>query len=379
MGEKQPRELVRVTSIGSNGSPPADAFPLQLCQGDCDRDADCDEGLICFQRGPNVPVPGCEGGASESSQTDFCIFDFSSAGAGTPQPTPGPTPRPTTAQPTTTTGMPSQSPSQVPSEAPSQGPFGRIEYVGNEGTFYSAYPMPVCKGDCDVDDDCIEGLYCHQRGSMDAVPYCDGGEEERSTADFCAWDGESPVPVPVSDPPEGYFRLKLYWEEGYHWQNETFEREWCMMYDYQGYPGTGLCWVGDDAVNCDQDQVYVGKCIQDERMWFTFVNVSDAPVEISKQPSFIDERLIMTGDNERCLTRYDREIWLESCDPDNFRQRWIALNGNFDGEEFEISQRGFTHQCVTNDHHPKSGEVVELHDCEASRAYDSQTSFWNLY
>lgn len=45
-------------------------------------------------------------------------------------------------------------PSFVPSQAPTSiGPFGTIEYVGNEGTFYSPYPLGICKGDCDTDED----------------------------------------------------------------------------------------------------------------------------------------------------------------------------------------------------------------------------------
>ena len=64
-----------------------------------------------------------------------------------------------------------------------------------------------------------------------SVPYCDGGETEPSTADFCTWDGISPVPVPAGPPPEDYFRLKLYWEEGYQWQNETFERKFRQRYE----------------------------------------------------------------------------------------------------------------------------------------------------
>jgi hypothetical protein len=35
-------------------------------------------------------------------------------------------------------------------------------------------------------------------------------------------------------------RLKLHWEPGYLWQDEKFERKWCMMYNYEGWPGTGV-------------------------------------------------------------------------------------------------------------------------------------------
>ena len=32
-----------------------------LCMGDCDRDSDCQNGLLCMQRDENEPVPGCNG------------------------------------------------------------------------------------------------------------------------------------------------------------------------------------------------------------------------------------------------------------------------------------------------------------------------------
>lgn len=46
-----------------------------MCQGDCDSDADCADGLICFQRYGFEEVPGCLGAGSmvDSSSTDICI------------------------------------------------------------------------------------------------------------------------------------------------------------------------------------------------------------------------------------------------------------------------------------------------------------------
>ena len=47
-----------------------DEISLGLCQGDCDSDGDCQEGLICFQRNGKEPVPGCGGGGRSS--WDYC-------------------------------------------------------------------------------------------------------------------------------------------------------------------------------------------------------------------------------------------------------------------------------------------------------------------
>ena len=36
-------------------------FPLGLCEGGCDSDSDCGQGLYCFKRKEKDPVPGCDG------------------------------------------------------------------------------------------------------------------------------------------------------------------------------------------------------------------------------------------------------------------------------------------------------------------------------
>jgi len=47
-------------------------YAYQCCEGDCDRNSDCAEGLICFQRrGDFAPVPGCTGHGTKGM--DYCI------------------------------------------------------------------------------------------------------------------------------------------------------------------------------------------------------------------------------------------------------------------------------------------------------------------
>jgi poly(3-hydroxybutyrate) depolymerase len=61
--------------VGNNGRP-SGAYPLGECQGDCDgSNEECEEGLICFHRDGGEPVPGCLGGASDQSRTDYCVLD----------------------------------------------------------------------------------------------------------------------------------------------------------------------------------------------------------------------------------------------------------------------------------------------------------------
>lgn len=48
-------------------------LPLGMCEGDCDKDSDCAEGLYCFYKtsGVTYDVPGCEG--NDLTSTDFCV------------------------------------------------------------------------------------------------------------------------------------------------------------------------------------------------------------------------------------------------------------------------------------------------------------------
>ena len=56
-------------------------LPLNVCQGDCDRDSDCQSGYKCFQRDDYTPVPGCLG--QGVSGYDYCYFDSSDGAAKT--------------------------------------------------------------------------------------------------------------------------------------------------------------------------------------------------------------------------------------------------------------------------------------------------------
>jgi len=58
-------------SVGNDGVP-ANSFPMNACEGDCDDDSDCAGDLECFKRGirSHEPVPGCEGRGSGGE--DYC-------------------------------------------------------------------------------------------------------------------------------------------------------------------------------------------------------------------------------------------------------------------------------------------------------------------
>lgn len=58
-----------LTIVGDEGLPEG-TFPLGQCQGDCDDDSECADGLACFQRDDYEMVPGCSGKGER--KTDYC-------------------------------------------------------------------------------------------------------------------------------------------------------------------------------------------------------------------------------------------------------------------------------------------------------------------
>ena len=64
------------TPIKNRGKDGCNDGKCKLCEGDCDRDSDCKNGLRCFLREGLEPVPGCSGdghgGESFGSQGESC-------------------------------------------------------------------------------------------------------------------------------------------------------------------------------------------------------------------------------------------------------------------------------------------------------------------
>jgi len=135
--------------VGNNGGPPQ-SFPLGNCQGDCDRDSECQDGLVCFQRSGFTPVPGCS--SKGAVHADYC-YDPNAAPAQTSPPISPP----------------------VAANA--------LETVmGENGDVVGTQSLGVCQGDCDSDSDCEIGLVCFQQNG-ESVPGCAGNPA--STTKYC--------------------------------------------------------------------------------------------------------------------------------------------------------------------------------------------------
>ena len=80
--------VIDTVLIPNKDPPPSDSNPrtqkigqcspskkCNACEGDCDSDKDCKDGFVCFKRRKNSfkKVPGCRGGTSDKSGTDYCV------------------------------------------------------------------------------------------------------------------------------------------------------------------------------------------------------------------------------------------------------------------------------------------------------------------
>jgi hypothetical protein len=158
--------------VGENGI--GDSFPLGECEGDCDTDEECGEGLLCFERDGTEAVPGCSG--TGVSGKDYCFKTDMTRAPSTSSPTisPKPTDIPTTAPPSKapTTSQPSTArPTNQPSTArPTRSPLA-VQSLTITGT---SFPLGNCEGSCFKDADCDNGLVCFKDPNASSAPGCSG-------------------------------------------------------------------------------------------------------------------------------------------------------------------------------------------------------------
>ena len=212
----------------------------------------------------------------------------------------------------------------------------RAVYRGNGGP----YPLRLCEGDCDIDQHCEGDLVCHQRDRGDDAPGCYLNRWRRySRTDFCVHKdggggsstggGGSSSGGGVSGGGGGStgretFALKLYWEQGYYWQEERFERKWCMR-----------CRSGCQAYR----QLRIVDCDRVRPTQWRFIHYDNKGDEV--QIRIRDRPLCMEVDTR------ENEIFLAPCNPFEEKQRFISQGGSFYSYRFEIVPKTKRGWCLT--------------------------------
>jgi len=224
-----------------------------------------------------------------------------------------------------------------------------LTFAGNDGSPASAFPLGRCEADCDENSDCFGGMVCYKRdSSLTSVPGCFGdlGNED----DYCIDPQDNP-----SNIHKDTFRLKLFWQEGYLWQEEERERRWCM--------------------DCSEDECDDGENLKvrecgGSNTKFQLINEADNAAQI-----YIPK-------DDKCLeaSADEKNLKVEDCDDSESAQRfWAGPDGSFNGDRFELIPKSISSldECMTQRHHPKDGEVIYREKCETAR--NDRTSFWSRF
>ena len=149
------------------------------------------------------------------------------------------------------------------------------------------------------------------------------------------------------------FALKMHWQRGYMWQENPNERKWCMVCRKGCRPGHKL-----RLTDCDRGTRPTKFTIRSAFPWGgSFVQLQVAGTNLCVQ-----------------AYPYSDEVSLNRCSPWN-RDQWFV--GDFDQNKFEIKPFLELNQCLTQEHHPKSGEEVLIRYCDVAR--EDQTSYWVNY
>ena len=144
-----------------------------------------------------------------------------------------------------------------------------------------------------------------------------------------------------------YFQLKLYWQKGYFWQEETVERRWCAECE-------DSCKSGKRVVIqvCNED---------DKKQRWILKNDKISP--------HTAKNLCMTFQNGRYIT-------LRTCKSSRDKKQKFDLIKQFTGKVRDAYEFRSRSKCLTQHHHPKPNEVVYLQNCAKARRSD--TSIWHF-
>ena len=140
------------------------------------------------------------------------------------------------------------------------------------------------------------------------------------------------------------FQVKMYWEEGYCWQDEWDEREWCLECE------------GSDCG--EDDHLWVKKCDDDEdEQRFTYEIVNETIHAVKIKP---------LNRQDLCWTRTEiNKHQLKPCGDHTYTDEVTGLDrqviiGFKESGRFEMHPNGFDDEtnpdnakCMSTHHHPK--------------------------
>lgn len=166
------------------------------------------------------------------------------------------------------------------------------------------------------------------------------------------YDTISPLIKLRSSNNEVGFRLKLYWETGYFWQEKVTEKFWCMSCPSAECKRNDKMELRDCNKKSDQDAQFVA-------------------TSTGKGHQF------RVANSNLCLQKNSRgrAIKLKPCNAENKLQHFEGFKS--DGEKFDLRPSSSTKRCLSQHHHPKSGEIIYAETCHKAHRVD--TGYWVAY
>jgi len=192
----------------------------------------------------------------------------------------------------------------------------------------------------------------------------------------------------------GTFHLRIYWKEGYLWQESPIETFWCMA--------CATCNANFFEKHCViedvcQENMMVATVECDPEKWnrdarkglnpalpASFTLLKNEPIMGLFGPISTGDRIQVYNTN-LCLTRTEeRDIYLLPCDSSVKEQLFFGFQP--DGVEMELHPftekflRGVPFEperCLTQHHHPREGERIYSEFCRRARA--AEHSKWVTY
>eukprot|EP00584_Thalassiosira_punctigera_P016278 CAMPEP_0172570780 /NCGR_PEP_ID=MMETSP1067-20121228/128820_1 /TAXON_ID=265564 ORGANISM="Thalassiosira punctigera, Strain Tpunct2005C2" /NCGR_SAMPLE_ID=MMETSP1067 /ASSEMBLY_ACC=CAM_ASM_000444 /LENGTH=184 /DNA_ID=CAMNT_0013362953 /DNA_START=45 /DNA_END=596 /DNA_ORIENTATION=- len=138
-----------------------------------------------------------------------------------------------------------------------------------------------------------------------------------------------------------HFNMRIYWKEGYRWQESSSEKKWCM-------------------------QCKTNRCLKNSGLKIEQCDRGDW-----RQHFYFDDGRIRSRRNKAvCLEREGRSIVLENCNGSR-DQVWDELRKD---EPFQLRIPGNSEKCASQHHHPRQGEKVYMTSCK--RSVFSQSDKW---
>jgi hypothetical protein len=184
--------------------------------------------------------------------------------------------------------------------------------------------------------------------------------------------------------PEEAFKIRLFWQHGYYWQenwDESFFCIECTACDEYGYLDG---WVHgckkykpvDNAVDqCKiNDQFWIMPC-DDRSTYFNIIdNGSALQIKINGTNLCMERGATQSGQYR------SRVLRVRECDLTRDKQLFAPVSNIDRFEMRSYKEKDWTEDdadCVSQLHHPKDGEVLSFQNCKLDRIYE--TRYWETY